>query len=112
MNNINEVTLIGRTGADPEVRITDSGISVASVSLATTEKRGNKDTGEETEETEWHKVIMWRGLADVVGKYVKKGDPLYIRGKIKTRRWEKDGITKYATEIVASDMIMLGTKKT
>jgi single-strand DNA-binding protein len=112
MSGINKVILIGRTGADPETRHLESGVSVTSINLATSEVYKDKTTNEKKEETEWHKVVLWRGLSEVCEKYVKKGDMLYIEGKLKTRKHEKDGITRYYTEIVASNMTMLSSKGT
>jgi single-strand DNA-binding protein len=112
MSGINKVILIGRTGADPEVRRLDNGTAYASISLATSEVYIDKNTGERDEKTEWHRVMLWRGKAEVAEKYVKKGDMLYIEGKLRTRRWEKDGVTKYATEVVADNMTMLSTRGT
>jgi len=108
---INKVILIGNVGKDPEVRHLDSGVAVASFPLATSETYKNKENQKVTN-TEWHNIVVWRGLADVAEKYVKKGNPLYIEGKIRTRTWDdKDGIKRYTTEIVADNMQMLGTKQ-
>jgi single-strand DNA-binding protein len=107
---INKVILVGNVGKDPEVRNLDNGVSVANFSLATSESYKNKN-GEKVTNTEWHNIVVWRGLADVVEKYVKKGNPLYIEGKIKSRSWDdKDGVKHYATDIVADVMEMLGGK--
>ncbi len=109
---LNKVMLIGNVGRDPEVRYFDSGVAKAQFSLATTEVYKNKE-GQKTEQTEWHNVIMWRRLAEIVEQYVKKGDRLYIEGKIKTRSYDdKDGVKKYITEIWAENMQMLSPKKT
>ena len=110
MSSVNKVTLIGRVGKDPEVRNLESGVTVANTSLATSESYKDKTTGEKKETTEWHNLVFWRGLADVVAKYVHKGDLLYIEGKLTTRSWEKDGVKRYTTEIVVSEMRMLGLK--
>lgn len=107
---LNKVQLIGRLGKDPEVRNLDSGASLASFSLATSETYKNKD-GEKKEDTQWHNIVLWRGLADVAGKYLHKGDLIFVEGKIRTRSWENDGQTKYITEIVGSEMKMLGGGK-
>lgn len=108
---INKVILIGNVGKDPEVRHLDSGVAVASFPLATSETYKNKENQKVTN-TEWHNIVVWRGLADVAEKYVKKGNPLYIEGKIRTRSWDdKDGVKRYTTEIVADNMQMLGTKQ-
>ena len=108
---INKVILIGNVGKDPEVRHLDSGVAVASFSLATSETYRNKDNQKVTN-TEWHNIVVWRGLAEVAEKYVKKGNPLYIEGKIRTRSWDdKDGNKRYTTEIIADTMQMLGSKQ-
>ncbi len=106
---VNKVILVGNVGADPEVRYISEGVAVARVSLATSESYTNKQ-GERVTNTEWHNLVVWRGLAKVVEDYVKKGSPLYIEGKITYRKYEKDGDTKYMTEIVVSELKMLGRK--
>ena len=112
MAGVNKVILIGNLGKDPEVRYLDSGVAVANFSLATTESYKNKE-GERVSQTEWHNVVLWRGLAEVAEKWLKKGSNVYIEGKIKTRKWEdKDGNTRYNTEILADNMTMLGSKST
>ena len=111
MSGVNKVILLGNLGKDPEVRYLDNGVAVANFSLATTEKYKNK-LGERVSQTEWHNIVVWRGLAEVAEKYLKKGSNVYIEGKIKTRKWEdKDGITRYNTEILADNMTMLGSKQ-
>lgn len=108
---VNKIILVGNVGKDPEVRHLDSGVAVASFSLATSETYKNKD-GQKVTNTEWHNIVLWRGLAEVAEKYVKKGNPLYIEGKIRTRSWDdKDGNKRYTTEIVADNMQMLGSKQ-
>jgi len=110
MAGVNKVILIGNLGKDPEVRYLDSGVAVANFSLATTESYKNKE-GERVSQTEWHDVVLWRGLAEVAEKYLKKGSSVYVEGKIKTRKWEdKEGNTRYKTEIMADNMTMLGGK--
>ena len=106
--SVNKVILVGNVGKDPEIRHLDSGVAVASFTLATSESY-TKD-GERITNTEWHNIVAWRGLAGVVEKYVKKGSKLYIEGKITHRQYEKDGQTKYFTEIVANNMVMLDSK--
>lgn len=108
---LNKVQLIGRLGKDPEVRTLTTGAMVASFSIATSEHWKDKTTGEKKESTEWHNIVIWRGLAEVAQKYLHKGDLIYIEGKMTTRSWEKDGVTRYTTEIVANEMKMLGGKK-
>ncbi|MDA3954838.1 MAG: single-stranded DNA-binding protein [Bacteroidales bacterium] len=108
---INKVILIGNVGKDPEVRHLDSGVAVTTFPLATSETYKNKE-GQKVTNTEWHNVVLWRGLAEVAEKYVKKGNPLYIEGKIRTRSWDdKDGNKRYTTEIVTDIMQMLGSKQ-
>ena len=109
---INKVILVGNVGKDPEVRYLENGVAVAQFSLATSETFKDK-SGNRTSRTEWHNIVLWRGLAEVAEKYVKKGQPLYIEGKITNRSYDaKDGSKRYITEIVASEMKMLGTKST
>jgi len=108
---INKVILVGNVGKDPEIKHLDKGVSVARFSLATSETYKDKDNKKVTN-TEWHNIVLWRGLAEVAEKYVKKGSPLYIEGKIRSRTWDdKDGKKHYATEIVADTMQLLGSKQ-
>ncbi len=107
--SVNKVILVGNVGQDPEVRHLDSGVAVASFTLATSETYTKE--GERITNTEWHNIVAWRGLAGVIENYVKKGSKLYIEGKITHRQYEKDGQTKYFTEIVANNMVMLDPKK-
>ena len=108
---INKVILVGNVGLDPEVRALDSGVKVARLRLATTERYFDKQTNEAKELTEWHTVTLWRNLADVVDKYVHKGSQLYIEGSLRTREWtDKDNIKRYTTEIMADDMKLLGRR--
>ena len=110
MSGVNKVILLGNLGKDPEVRYLDNGVAVANISLATTENYKNKQ-GERVSQTEWHNVVFWRGLAEVAEKYLKKGDSIYLEGKIRTRKWEdKEGNTRYSTEVLADNMTMLGKK--
>src|SRR6476661_3119798 len=109
MSGINKVILIGHLGKDPEVRHLDGNVTVASFPLATSETY-NKD-GKRIEQTEWHNIVMWRGLADVASKYLQKGKLVYIEGKLRTRSFEdKEGHKKYTTEVVAENFTMLGRK--
>lgn len=111
MAGVNKVILVGNLGKDPEIRHLDNGVAVANFSLATTESYTNKQ-GERVNQTEWHNVVLWRGLADIAEKYLKKGNSVYIEGKIVTRKWEdKDSNTRYSTDIVADKMTMLGSKQ-
>ena len=110
MAGVNKVILIGNLGKDPEVRYLDSGVAVANFSLATTENYKNKE-GERISQTEWHNIVLWRGLAEVGEKWLKKGSSVYIEGKIRHRKWEdKEGNTRYTTEILGDNMTMLGKK--
>jgi single-strand DNA-binding protein len=111
MAGVNKVILLGNLGKDPEVQSFESGAKKASFSLATTEYFTNKE-GNRVEQTEWHNVVLWRNLADVAEKYLKKGAQVYIEGKIRTRSWEdKDNNKRYITEIIGDTMNMLRTKK-
>jgi single-strand DNA-binding protein len=109
MSGINKVILVGHLGKDPEVRHLDGGVSVASFPLATSETF-TKD-GKKVEQTEWHNIVMWRGLADIAAKYLQKGKLVYIEGKLRTRSFEdKEGNKRYTTEVVAENFTMLGRK--
>lgn len=108
---INKVILLGNVGLDPEVRTLETGVKFARLRLATTERIFNRQTNEASEHTEWHTITMWRGMADVVDKYVKKGSQLYIEGRIRSREWERDGQKHYATEIVADELKLLGRRE-
>mgnify|MGYP000259335188 CR=1 FL=1 len=110
MSGVNKVILIGRLGKDPEVRNLENGVSVANFTMATSESYKDRTTGEKKEATEWHNVVLWRGLAEISQKYLHKGDLVYIEGKLRTRSWEKEGVTRYTTEIVADNMTMLGSR--
>lgn len=110
MSGVNKVIIVGRLGKDPEVRHLESGASVANFPVATSEVYKDRNTGERKEQTEWHNVVLWRGLAEIAEKYLNKGDMVYIEGKLRTRSWEKDGITRYTTEIVGDNMTMLSPK--
>lgn len=107
---INKVILVGNVGLDPEVRTLETGVKVARVRLATTERIFKRQTNETSEHTEWHTITLWRGLAEVVDKFVRKGSQLYIEGRLRSREWERDGQKHYATEIVADDMKLLGRR--
>jgi single-strand DNA-binding protein len=111
MSGVNKVILVGRLGKDPEVRNLENGASVANFTMATSETYKDKTTGERKEVTEWHNIVLWRGLADIAAKYLHKGDLVYIEGKLRTRSWEKEGVTRYTTEIVGDNMTMLGSKQ-
>jgi single-strand DNA-binding protein len=106
---MNRYEVIGRLGKEPEIKMVGEN-KVASFSVATSEKHKDKATGEIKEETEWHNVVIWGKVAEVVEKYVKKGDLIYVSGKHKTRSWEKDGVKKFASELLADKIEMLGSK--
>ncbi len=108
--SVNKCIIVGRLGKDPEVKSIPSGVKLANFSLATDESYKGKE-GVKHEKTEWHNCVAWRGLAEVIEKYVKKGDLIYIEGKLTTEKYEKDGVTKYTTKIVVDQMTMLGGKK-
>ena len=108
---INKVILVGNVGADPEVRSLESGVKTARLRVATTERFFNRQTNESSEQTEWHTVIFWRGLADVVDKYVRKGSQIYVEGSIHYRDWQgNDGQRHFVTEITASELKLLGRR--
>lgn len=109
---INKVILVGNVGADPEVKTLENGVKMARLRLATTEKLYNKEKNEYTENTEWHNVTLWRGLADVADRYIHKGSQLYIEGKLRSRKYTKDNVDYYATEIICEEVKMLGKKET
>jgi single-strand DNA-binding protein len=111
MSGVNKVILVGNLGKDPEVRYLESGVAVANFTIATTESYKDKE-GKKVDQTEWHNVVLWRGLAEVAEKFLKKGNQVYIEGKIRTRSYDdKDGIKRYITEIVGDNMTMLGGKR-
>jgi len=108
---INKVILVGNLGKDPEVRYMANGQAVANVTIATSESWKDKNTGEQHEKTEWHRVVFWRRLAEIVGEYLKKGSKIYVEGKLQTRKWQDNqGQDRYTTEIVASEMQMLDSR--
>ena len=110
MASINKVILIGNLGKDPETRYLPNGDAVTNITLATTETWKDK-SGEKQEKTEWHRVTFYRKLAEIAGEYLKKGRPVYVEGRLETRKWtDKAGVDRYTTEIIASDMKMLGSK--
>lgn len=109
---INKVILVGNVGADPEVKSLDNGVKVARIRVATTERIYIKEKNEYKDNTEWHNITLWRGLAEVVDKYIRKGSQVYIEGKLRTREYDKNGTKCYATEILADDMKMLGKRET
>lgn len=111
MSGLNKVQIIGRLGKDPEVKNLQSGSTVANFSLAVSEQWKDKQTGEKKEKTEWINIVLWGNAAEVAQKYLHKGDMCYVEGKIQTRSYEKDGITKYVTEVQAFQLLLLGGNK-
>jgi single-strand DNA-binding protein len=107
---VNKVILVGNLGNDPDVRYMPNGNAVANVSLATSDSWKDKNTGEQQERTEWHRVVFFNRLAEIVEQYVKKGSKIYVEGRLQTRSWEQDGVKRYTTEIVASEMQMLDSR--
>ena len=111
MASVNKVILIGNLGRDPETRYMPNGEAVANVTIATTETWKDRNTGERQEKTEWHRVTFYRRLAEIAGEYLKKGSQVYVEGRLETRKWtDKEGKDRYTTEIIATDMKMLGSR--
>jgi single-strand DNA-binding protein len=112
MSGVNKAILIGHLGADPEVRNTQSGLTVTNFRIATSERWKDKTSGEMVDKTEWHRIVAWGKLGELAGQYLAKGRQVYIEGRIQTRKWEdKDGQDRYTTEIVANSITFLGGKK-
>jgi single-strand DNA-binding protein len=112
MASVNKVILVGNLGADPETRYLPSGDPVTNLRLATTDTWKDKQSGDRKEATEWHRVVLFRRLAEIAGQYLKKGSQVYIEGRIRTRKWQdKDGQERYTTEIEAEEMKMLGSRQ-
>ncbi|MCY3668389.1 MAG: single-stranded DNA-binding protein [Gemmatimonadetes bacterium] len=108
---VNKVILIGNLGSDPEVRYTPDGVPVANFNLATSESWNDRNTGERQERTEWHRLVLWRKLAEIAQQYLKKGSKIYVEGKLQTRSWDdQSGQKRYTTEIVVNDMQMLDSR--
>ncbi|MBE6181454.1 MAG: single-stranded DNA-binding protein [Rikenellaceae bacterium] len=108
---VNKVILVGNVGMDPEVRTIESGAKVARIRLATTERMFDRQSNETKEHTEWHTITLWRGLADIVDKYVRKGSQIYVEGRLRTREWmDKENNKRYTTEILADTMNLLGRR--
>jgi len=107
---VNKVILVGNLGSDPEIKYMPSGQAAANLSVATSESWKDKQTGEPVEKTEWHRVVAYGRLAEIMGEYLKKGSKVYIEGSLQTRKWEKDGIDRYTTEIKAREMQMLDSR--
>ncbi len=111
MSSVNKVILVGNLGQDPEVKYMPSGGAVTNISIATTDSWKDKASGEKKENTEWHRVVFFNRLAEIVGEYLRKGSQVYIEGNLRTRKWQdQNGVDKYTTEIVAREMQMLGSK--
>lgn len=110
MSSLNKVQLIGNLGNDPDTKYTASGVCITTISIATTEKWKDRD-GNQQEKTAWHRVKMWNKLGEIAGEYLRKGASVYIEGKLEYGSYEKDGVTHYTTDIVASEMKMLGGKR-
>lgn len=111
MASLNKVQIIGNCGKDPEIRYMPSGSAVAKVSVATTEKWKDKQTGDSKEKTEWHNLVFFGRLGEIVGEYVHKGSPIYVEGQLRTNKWQdKNGVDRYTTEIVVREMQLLGGK--
>jgi len=109
MAGINKVILVGNLGRDPEISYTQSGTAVAKFSIATSEQWKDKTTGEKREQTEWHRIVAFGRLGEICGEYLSKGRQVYIEGRLQTSSWEKEGITRYSTDIIANQMQMLGS---
>jgi single-strand DNA-binding protein len=111
MASVNKVIIVGNLGRDPEVRYMPSGDCIANIAVATSYKSKDKNTGEQSQQTEWHRISFFGKLAEIVSKYLKKGHSVYVEGRLQTRKYtDKDGIEKYATDIIAESMQMLGNK--
>jgi single-strand DNA-binding protein len=112
MASVNKVIIVGNLGRDPEVRYMPSGSAICNVTVATTRQWKNKDSGEKMEETDWHRIVFFDRMAEIAGEYLKKGRSVYVEGRLRTRKWaDKDGKDQYTTEIVATDMQMLGGRE-
>lgn len=112
MASVNKVIIIGNLGKDPEVRYLPSGSAICNITVATTRQWKDKTSGERQEETEWHRITFFDRMAEIAGEYLKKGKPVYVEGRIKTRKYtDKDGVEKYATDIVATEMQLLGSRE-
>ena len=109
-SGINKVIIVGNLGQDPEIKYTGGGAAVTTLSIATSDSWKDKDSGMDQERTEWHRVVLWRRLAEVAGEYLKKGSKVYIEGQLQTRKWEQEGQTRYTTEIIARDMQFLDSR--
>ena len=104
--------MVGNLGQDPEVKYTAGGDAVTTLSIATSDSWKDKDTGQDQERTEWHRVVLWRRLAEIAGEYLNKGSKVYVEGQLRTRKWEQEGQTRYTTEIIARELQFLDSKNT
>ena len=111
-SGIKKVILVGNLGQDPEVKYTAGGDAVTTLSIATSDSWKDKDTGQDQERTEWHRVVLWRRLAEIAGEYLNKGSKVYVEGQLRTRKWEQEGQTRYTTEIIARELQFLDSKNT
>jgi single-strand DNA-binding protein len=112
MASVNKVIIVGNLGKDPEVRYMPSGSAICNITVATSRQWKDKTSGDKQEETEWHRIVFFDRMAEIAGEYLKKGRPVYVEGRLKTRKWtDKDGVDKYTTEIVATDMQLLGSRE-
>ena len=112
MASVNRVTIVGNLGKEPELRQTSSGSSICNITVATSRKWKDKTTGDAQQEVEWHRVTFFERLAEIAGQYLKKGSPVYVEGRLKTRKYtDKDGVEKYATEIIATELQLLGWRE-
>ena len=115
MASVNKVILVGNLGRDPEVRYSPDGAAICNVSIATTSNWKDKTSGERREETEWHRVVFYNRLAEIAGEYLRKGRPVYVEGRLKTRKWQnKEGVDQYTTEVIADQMLsvkQIGTER-
>ena len=109
-SGINKVIIVGNLGQDPEIKYTAGGAAVTTLSIATSDSWKDKDSGMDQERTEWHRVVLWRRLAEIAGEFLKKGSKVYIEGQLQTRKWEQEGQTRYTTEIIARDMQFLDSR--
>ena len=109
-SGINKVIIVGNLGQDPEIKYTAGGAAVTTLSIATSDSWKDKDSGMDQDRTEWHRVVLWRRLAEIAGEYLKKGSKVYIEGQLQTRKWEQEGQTRYTTEIIARDMQFLDSR--
>lgn len=107
---VNKVIIVGNAGGDPEVRHMPNGDAVVKLTVATSESWKDKSTGQQQERTEWHRLVFFKRLAEIVGEYVKKGSKIYVEGRLQTRSWEKDGVKQYTTEIVVNEMQLLDSR--